>query len=608
LRLVLAIVSFLLAAAMLAFGIVQRTILAPPSSVELSVATSGSAPLTVIEGSTLQSHSGRQTIKIDGDDAVTAAYGRTSDVYAWIGDASYNLVTVDPATGQLVTTVHSGAENSVPSIADSDLWYDDYQDTRHLQLSVTLPSDDALLIAADGTEPAPSHISISWPLDDSTPWTGPLIIGGAVLLIFGLVMLLIAIYRIRTRHGPKRKMPKVPKQKTIRSVRPAARTSTKSGSLGAIVVLLAVGALAVPAASSPARADDTPSPTPTGDATAAPSEPVPAVTTSQLDRIVDRVEATIGQADSTLDPTVAATRMTGPALQLKTADYALKSKDANATPDSPAIPADAEVKLELPQQVSPTSDTWPRSVMVVLAPKGASTTSSPTPDASGDATAAPSSTPDPSATATPSQPFVVLVLQQATARDNYKVDYFLTLQAPIPEVAAPTTGAAVLAPDSALLSMSPKKVAAAYADVLANDTASASASAFDLSADNLAKAWGKAAQAAEQQKQAALASPNNVAYTTAAGADDLIALATTDAGALVTATVQQAMTVTPGEAGAKVIAQGDVLTLSGVDRSDKGYDVTYGGQVLFYVPALGTSEPITVLAYAQGLLSAQAIQ
>ena len=602
-RLVLAIVSFLLAAAMLAVGIVQRTILAPPSSVDLAVTTSGSAPLTVIEGSTLQSHSGRQTVTINGSDAVTAAYGRAGDVYAWIGNASYNLVSVDPATGQLVTTLHSGTEATVPDIADSDLWYDDYRDDRRLQLSVTLPAEDALLIAADGTEPAPSRVAISWPLDDSTPWAGPLIIGGAVLLVFGLVMLLIAIYRIRSHHGPKRKMPKLPKQKMIRSVRPATRTPAKGGTVGAVIVLLAVGALGASGAGSPARAADTPSPTPTptGTATGQPSAPVPAVTTSQLDRIVDRIETTIGQADSALDATVAATRMAGPALELKTADYALKAKDANASPDSPAIPADAEIKLDLPQQVSADTATWPRSVLVVLAPRGASSTSSPSP------TATESATPDPAATAAPAQPFVVLVLQQASPRENYKVAYFLTLQAPVPEVAASAAGAAVLAPDTALLSMSPKQVATAYADVLANDTASASATAFDLTSDNLAKAWGKAAQAAEQQAQAALSSPNNVAYTTTAGTDGLIALATTDAGALVTATVRQTMQVTPGEAGAKVVAQGDVLTLSGVDRSDKGYNVTYGGQVLFYVPALDSDEPITVLAYSQGLLSAQAI-
>ncbi len=595
---------------MLAAGIVQRTILAPASSVDLSVTTSSSAPLTVIEGSTLLAHSGRQTLTIDGSDAVTAAYGRTTDVYAWIGDASYNLITVDPDTGALVSTYHAGSETSVPSIADSDLWYDDYQDQRHLQLAVTLPGDDAMLVAADGTEPAPSRVAISWPLDDSTPWAGPLIIGGAVLLVFGLVMLLIAIYRIRSHHGPKRKMPKLPKQKMIRSVRPATRTPAKGGTLGAIVVLLAIAALAVPGG-SPARAAETPSPTPTGPATNEPSQPVPAVTTTQLDRIVDRVEKTVAQADSQLDATVAATRMAGPALELKTADYTLKSKDATATADSPVIPTDATIKLDLPQQVPADSAVWPRSVMVVLASADAVTTSpSPEPggaSASAEPTPPASAAPDPSATTAPAEPFVVLVLEQASARDNYKVEYFLTLQAPIPEVAAPTSGAALLASDTPLLSMSPKQVSTSYADILANDAASASASAFDLSGDSLAGAWGKAAQTAEQQKQQQLASPNNVAYATAAGTGDLIALATTDAGALVTATVRQTMTVTPGESGAKVIAQGDVLTLSGVDRSDKGYDVTYGGQVLFYVPALDSDEPITVLAYAQGLLTAQAI-
>ena len=587
---------------MLAVGLVQRTVLAPPSSVDLSVTTQTSAPLTVIEGSTLLTHSGRQTLTIDGSDVVTAAYGRTTDVYAWVGDASYNLITVDPDTGELVSTYHAGADTEVPSIADSDLWYDDFQDQQHLRLSVTLPEDDAMLIAADGTEPAPAKVAISWPLDDSTPWSGPLIIGGAILLVFGLVMLLIAIYRMRNQHGPRRKMPKLPRQKTIRSVRPATRTPAKGGPATVIVLLLAAGAIGL-GGTSPARAADTPTPTPSGGTSGESSLPVPAVTTPQLDRIVDRVKKAVAQADSDLDPTVAATRMTGPALELKTADYALLSKDSAATVASPAIPADAIVKLDLPQQIPADTAAWPRSVMVVLGP-AETTQDTPTQAPTAAATDVPTDAATDATVAPSGQAYVVLMLVQASPRENYKVDYLLTLQSAIPEVAAPTVGAALLAPDSPLLSMAPRQVGTGYADILANDAASTAAASYDLSTDNLAAAWGVAAQTAEQQAQQGLASPNKVAYQTVAGTGDVIVLATTDAGALVTATVRQTMNVTPGESGAKVVAQGDVLTLSGVERSTKGYSVTYGGQVLFYVPALDSDEPITVLAYAQGLLSA----
>ncbi len=604
-RLVLAIVSFLLAAAMLAVGIVQRTILAPPDAVNLEVHTTTTAPLTIVEGATLLTHEGHQTLTISGPGTVTAAYGRSTDVHAWIGDAAYNLVTVDPTTGQLVSTFHPGTETVVPDPFGSDLWYDDYQDTGSLQITVTLPADDALLIASDGGEPAPSQLGITWPLDDSTPWSGVLIIGGAVLLVFGLIMLLIAIYRIRSNHGPRRKMPKLPKQRMIKSVRPATRTPAKTGTTTAIAILLALGAaLAVPAA-TPARAD-TPGPTPSGQPTDEPTTPVPAVTAPQLDRIVDRVGRTIDQADTDRDQTAAATRMTGPALELKAADYRLLKKDKKASASSPVIPDDGQIVLELPQQVPADTPSWPRTVMVVVA--------SPDSLATGDPAPTDSATPGPTATPTadpadPVQPPVVLLLKQDAPRDPYKVDYLLTVQVPsLPTVAASTDGAALLAPDSPLVSVAPQQVASGYADILKKAGTSAWYSRFDLSANNLEKAWGKSAQAAEQKKQAGLQSPNKVGYTTATGAGDVIALATADAGAIVAATVRQTMTVAPKEKGAKVIAQGDVLTLSGVERSAKGYSVTYGGEVLFLVPALDSDDPITVLAYSQGLLTATEIK
>ncbi len=99
--------------------------------------------------------------------------------------------------------------------------------------------------------------------------------------------------------------------------------------------------------------------------------------------------------------------------------------------------------------------------------------------------------------------------------------------------------------------------------------------------------------------------PNVFTFTTTAGTGTLIALATTDGGAIVAGTVLQPATVTPGDAGAKVVAEGDVHVLSGVDRSDKGYATVYGGEMLFYVPPLASNQQIKVLGYAAGILSSK---
>ncbi|HWL59778.1 MAG TPA: hypothetical protein VNQ48_02715 [Microbacteriaceae bacterium] len=609
-RLVLAIVAFLLAAAMITVGLVQRTVLAPASSIDVAVTSTGSAQVTIIDGATLRAHEGRQTITISGASQIAAAYGRTVDVEAWIGDAAYNELTIDAETGQLVSTRHAGTSDPLPDLYDADLWLEDYRDIQQLRLSVTLPEDVTLIIGSAEGMPAPRDIAISWPLDTSTPWSGPLIIGGAALLVTGLILFVMAIYRIRNDHGPRRKMPKLPKRKAITSVRPGtrpvsgsraragARASAKVGAgsaLGLVVIAtLSLGAL--PPSAAHAAPTPTPSPTPVEVA------PIPAVTTVQLDRIIEKTLATVTQADTALDRELLETRMTGPALALKSADYTLRGLDAAALGESPVIPTGGVVALSLPQQVPADTPSWPRSVLVVVAPPEAldpvASTPKPTPTADG-------ATPEAAATEEPvPDPPVVMLLSQATPRDNYKAEYLMTLQADVPEVAASTVGAPVLRPDSPLLSTKPETVDDGYADLLALGEASEWADRFALDNDAFAAAWGVEAQASYQAGQSGLESPNTVSYVTDDTDSRLVTLATADGGALVTGTVYQQVVVTPSESGAKVIAQGKVLTLSGVERSEIGYALNYIGQLLFFVPPLGSDQPITVLAYAQGLAGA----
>jgi hypothetical protein len=227
-RFVLAIVSFVLAALMIGYGIAQRTILAEPDEISLSAIVASDAPVTVIDGATLNAFDGSQTLSISGQDEVFAAYGRTPDVLAWIGDTDYNVVTVDPETGELASELVQGDESEVPDPNGSDLWLDDYVKDKELTLTVNVPEDVSFLIASDGVKPAPGAIALSWPLDNSTPWSGPLIVGGAIVLLLGLGFLLWATHHMRRAGGPRRKpqkMPKVPRQpryKPVKTPRKAA--------------------------------------------------------------------------------------------------------------------------------------------------------------------------------------------------------------------------------------------------------------------------------------------------------------------------------------------------------------------------------------------------
>jgi len=613
-RLVLAIITFVAAAILLALGIGIRVAPEAVQKYDYSVESSGTAPVTIIDGTTLNALDGRQTMTISGSDEIVAAYARRADVLAWVGEASYNEIAFRDDNGEtcvpdplqpelcvLESIRHPGTETSVPDPYGADLWMEDYRDVDSLRMTETLPSDITYVIASDGVAPAPRLVEISWPTPApaSREFSAWFIIGGAVLGVIGLVLLLTAIHRMRGGGGPRRRMPKVPKVQTIKSIR-SPKAAARSGAGVAVVAALVVGALAFsPTTTAQAATTPTPAPTPGSSDTGA---PIAALDERQVRRIVDRAVTTVTSADGTNDAELVATRVAGPALELKTADYLLRSRDGAQVASSPVIPTDGEIVLSLPQQVPEGSTAWPRRLFVVVAQPQALE--------GGQTAPTPSATPTPGATegteaeAAPAVlPPVAMVLTQADPRSDYKITYLVALQADIPEVPATADGTAVLPPDSSLVSYPIADVTASYVDILVTDAESAAYDAFDVSDDRFVLGWGLAKQQAQQANQQAQESPNSMAFSTVAGDGPLVALATTEGGALVLGTVRQTVDVTPAEAGAKVIAQGAINVLSGVERSERGYSSVYAGQLLFYVPPLDSEDPIVVLGYAGGIVS-----
>ena len=209
-RFVLAIVSFVVAALLIGLGIAQKTVLAAPDEVTASASITSSAPVTVISGEALNAYPRSQFVEIGGSDTSFAAYGRTTDVIAWIGDASYNDVEFDADSTELVSKVVSGTDSEVPTPVGSDLWLASYTDESGITINV--PDDVSLLIVSDGIAPAPSEVSVTWPLDNSTPWANTIVVAGGVLLLLGLLLLLWALLHMRRGRGPRRKSQKMPKQ------------------------------------------------------------------------------------------------------------------------------------------------------------------------------------------------------------------------------------------------------------------------------------------------------------------------------------------------------------------------------------------------------------
>ncbi|WP_166865647.1 hypothetical protein [Salinibacterium sp. ZJ70] len=568
-RFVIAIVLFVAAVITAGIGVAQRTIWQGPDHLTTAVEIEGDVPFVIVDGTILNSNTGSQLVSAADSETVFMAYGRTSDVVAWVGDAPNALITLDEETGETVVEEVDGTETQNPSPVGSDLWLAEFSSPdSELTRRINVPADVSLLLASDGTAPAPSAVSVTWPLDNSTPWSGPLIVTGIGLLLLGLIVLLWALIHARRKHGPRRKTTKMPKPPKPAQLKPAPRRAALTAPLKgrrrtftAIPVLL-VGALALGGCTADGAIAPAESPDPSAASETPEFEP-PVATKSQVERIISRIVETVTAADAAKDEAAASTRLAGPALEARAANY-------KATTADPAIPAIAafpagEVELIVPQQLH----VWPRIVFASIA--GAE-----------------------------NDDYGVMLVQESP-RDQYKVHYLLRLTQSIPEMAPADLGAASLAPDNKLLAYTPGQLATQYGDLLINGDASAFAAIFDPENDLVRENLG----AAQKEARRAEIGTAVFEFTSQPGTAAPYAMTTLDTGAIVAVDIRESETVRPAETGAAINPKGTVKALSGKTTTTKGFTSVYATQVLFYVPPLtAEGEKVRVLGFAQNIVSA----
>lgn len=610
-RFVLAIAAFVVAAAMIVLGIAQRTVFLPPAAVSYEVDIKNDLPFTVIDGATMTELPGKQSVTATGSDDVFVAYGRTADVTAWLGDEAYNTISFSKDGTKLVSKEHrpdtsakektetpapeetanpddedaaeddAEEETTGPNPEGSDLWLMENIEKDAVIAPMSIPDDISVLIASDGTKPAPSHVRLTWPSDNSTPWAGPLIVGGILMIIVGLVLYLLGINHIRRSRGPRRKgIEQGRKRRRLAPARARKAITSKRVALkrarAAVIPVMLVGALGLTGCSQAfwpdftpdEQASSTPTPTATAEGEALPS---PAVTVPQLEAIMADVSAVATEADSARDADLAATRFGGAALQERTVNYKIREKMSDY-PAPAAIPA-SPLTISLPK----ATDTWPRTVIAMIKDE--------------DPTVAPTS----------------VVLQQESPRDNYKVMYTQQLEpdAVVPELAPASVGAAEIPPDSAWLTIAPGQLAAAYADVVEKGDKSEFAGKFDLEKDSLLQAIS----ADRKKKQEELPDTATISFATKAGDAEPLSLATLNSGAIVAVNISEVETVKPKQDGALIKIPGTTMSvLAGLDETAKGIEATYSDQLLFYVPPADSDAKISLLGFSQGIVSASELK
>ncbi|MDT0157078.1 glycosyl transferase [Microbacterium sp. ARD32] len=599
-RFVWAVVAFVLATVLIGAGLAQRTIFMGPAEQRMELSVDEPAPYVVVDADVLRAHTGLQTLLVRGEGDVFVAYGRTADMTAWLSDTAYDHVSLTkshkPKTQRVAARQPpaDGGETSGRSPVGADLWLDSFADKDALVAKFQLTEGNSVLIARDGVQPAPDDILVSWALDTRTPWAGPLMAAGALMLAVGIVLYILGIRHQRRGRGPRRKGPaplpetqpittlpqrdEIEQQADAGTARRTPRARRRLMVAAPALVLTGLLATGCTADSWPQFGSDTPSPSPTPTVVTPENQKQPVVTEKQGQRIVGEIAATLAKADKGLDAELAGSRLTGAALDARKTEYTLRGAIAGRT-TALVSPLD-KVKVLLPE----ATDGWPRTALA-LTVDGADNT----------------------------KPPVLLTMTQIDPWANYHVTSMAEMPASgeFPNVAPAWLGTTRVPADTAFLSLAPAAVADAFSDFVDAGDKSQYADRFDELAQKFAQSVRDSRQAIVDGLAKANASKTSkAAFDMAPATYQPLSLATLGSGAVVSVSVLDDQKITPTAEGAMVRfgKNPEVKALTGVSESAKGVEVVYGIQLFFAVPAQGSTEQIRLLAYKQDLFNAKVIK
>ncbi|MGO2151684.1 MAG: glycosyl transferase [Microbacterium gubbeenense] len=596
-RFVWAVVAFLAGVGLIGAGVVQLDDAKSADEITSQIeAPDQSLPYTVIDAEVLSAYPGQQGLKITGtDEEIFASYGRTSDIQAWLSDTTYNHATLAGTTSEsgeprvesdVVEPTNDYADTGERvwwNPRDSDLWIEQMVADDELDHTFALPEGMSLLIATDGTAPAPSDVSVTWTTAPvTTPWAGPLIAAGGLALLIGIVLWILGFIHMRRRRGPRRKGSKASAGSNRRGSGRKQITGTAESrrAPGARRALVGIPALAVggallagctPSAWPEFGADPTPTPTP--EATESAETEMPALTDAQAQRLVSSMATVMDDADREGNAELGEKRLSGVALDVRKIAYEIRADVEDWTIPTP-LP-DGEVSVLLPQ----ANDGWPRTALLVI----------------GDEESEKNPT--------------ILIATQSSPWETYKMSYMgsITPSTEIPELAPAWLGAALVPPDSSFLQIAPDELAAAYADVIDQGEDSEYAELFDVGNDPfIAALTDKRAQTKDTFEETAKDTAE-ITFDQQAGSSDPVALATFNSGAIVAVSLGDSETLKPTDEDGviKIPDAPEIQHFVGEDETTTGLTTSYTSQLFFSVPAKASDEPIRVLGYSYALTGSE---
>lgn len=524
----------------------------------------------VIPNETLKRFPGEITVQASGQKEIFYADARERDIQDWIGTSNFVSLNLSQANEADETEITADGENQNPE--GSDMWRTAIKVKNDLNTDVAMADDTAILLASDGFKHGPEAVTIIWQVNTLIDWPLVLIYGGLGLLVLGLILNFWTLRKLRKLRGPRRRIPKAPSgpkyRKRIRSdipIRGRRRIGRKIAVIPAALVTF--GLLAGCASSADAK--------PETESGLSPATSV-VVNDAQLQRIVREVATTVKTADGARDEPLLLTRVAGPALELIKIQYFLQTKNKKI-PKLPEIIANP-VTIALPMQLPAAELGWqPRTIMVVT--KSEATTRAPQ----------------------------LLVLQQESPRENYKLWYLIDLlpNAKFPDVAAQDIGAISVAAENEYLATKLKSLPFKYGDTLNKGTESKYFEAFDLASDKFYAAISQD-QADKIAKQ--VNAKTSIRFQHSLGNPNIIGMLTLESGGLVAVQMNDTEIIRPkirGQAVSVTTIEGKILL--NAPGSSTGIKTVYGNQMLFYVPVSGSAEKIRLVGASQGILSVKAL-
>ncbi|MFE4198160.1 hypothetical protein ACFRJ9_20115 [Paenarthrobacter sp. NPDC056912] len=560
-------------------GIGQLTFWAPAETVTASApGDTKAAPLTVIDQKLIALHDGPVKIKIQGEGNFIVATGRPDDVEAWVGKTAHNTLTGVSTDQKSLEVTSADGEATAPSPAGSDLWVSTENASGELDYTWNPPADGewSLLVAGDGTQPAPSSISMTFPNNATTPWAVPLIVLGIIIILAGAALPFVAkALSNRRKDGDDDAPHSGVETTTLPEQAPAGEAGRRRGSdnagpsLRVTAVAAALAAVMVGGTAVAAQATTTPgatSGTASPSASAAEGEAgVPVMLESQLQRILEQVASTVDAADAAKDAAKLAPRVDKMELQIRTQNYKIRS---TVSAYEPRMPVRA---TKLQSSVISTKRDWPRTVFALT---------------QGEGNVVPQ----------------VLTLVQLSPRENYKLWGSAPLQpgTNFPSFPVPRDGTeAVPASDNTGLAYSGNEALGILAEMLTNpESPNRSKLADGQSSPYIA---GALAYQADTVKNGTSA---NFKFTHTPVTNQTVVLRTADGGALVVGRLDFAFEGTPKAAGDKLLLEDDSAVFAGGKETTTGMVLNFAESVAVYIPPAGSTDPMKLVAATRGLVGA----